>query len=172
MLTNGASRWRIDWVLTPQSWEGQSRSSDFLTQPRRVLLLWIIRYFGWRESLQAGSWQLGLWLSISAYPRGAQCQSEKYTRLIYMKECTSEIFHPTSMFRDGEIQVQRPSDLPHVTAKTTTEVLWIPGCLAAYMEVKILGSGVRPSVSNEVNTLEQVSSPLHAGVSSFGKWRY
>ena len=69
------------------------------------------------------------------------------TRLIYIKEYTSEIFHPTSMFRDGEIQVQRPSDLPHVTAKTTTEVLCIPGCLAAYMEVKILASGVRPSIS-------------------------
>ena len=99
-------------------------------------------------------------------------QSEKYILLIYIKECTSEIFHPTSMFRDGEIQVQRPSDLHHVTAKTTTEVLWIPRCLAAYMEVKILGSGVRPSVSDEVNTLGQVSLPLHAGVSSFEKWRY
>ena len=39
VLTKGASRWRIDWVLSPQSWEGQSRSSDFLRQPRRVLLL-------------------------------------------------------------------------------------------------------------------------------------
>lgn len=44
-------------------------------------------------------------LSISAYPRGAQCQAEKYPQLTYIKRVTSEVFYPTSTFRDGEIQV-------------------------------------------------------------------